>query len=130
MAVRALGTDRIGEWEEVVVGVFWRGIEAVYPGARGDWRAWRGHDDETPLREGIVATGDGSVGLTLKTNENGDVVKEGKHETASLGTQLALAYAIHKSFIFIRVPITAAVTPKVVKVLRSWGWNIGKRTKK
>jgi hypothetical protein len=42
-------------------------------------------------------------------------------------TQLALAYAIHKSFIFVRVPLTAAVTPKVVKVLRGWGWDIGKR---
>jgi hypothetical protein len=47
-----------------------------------------------------------------------------------LATQLALAYAIHKSFIFIRVPLTAAVTPKVVKVLRSWGWQIGKRSTK
>jgi hypothetical protein len=47
-----------------------------------------------------------------------------------LATQLALAYAIHKSFIFIRVPLTAAITPKVVKVLRSWGWQIGKKTKK
>jgi hypothetical protein len=45
-------------------------------------------------------------------------------------TQLALAYAIHKSFIFIRVPITAAVTPKVVKTLRGWGWDIGKRKPK
>ena len=42
-----------------------------------------------------------------------------------LATQLALAYAIHKSFIFIRVPLTAAILPKVVKVLRSWGYNIG-----
>lgn len=45
-------------------------------------------------------------------------------------TQLALAYAIHKSFIFIRVPLTAAITPKVVKTLRGWGWNIGKRRPK
>lgn len=45
-------------------------------------------------------------------------------------TQLALAYAIHKSFIFIRVPLTVAATPKVVKVLRSWGWDIGKRRPK
>jgi len=37
---------------------------------------------------------------------------------ASLGTQLALAYAIHKSFIFIRVPLTVALTPRLVKVLR------------
>ena len=47
-----------------------------------------------------------------------------------LATQLALAYAIHKSFIFIRVPLTVAITPKVVKVLRGWGWDIGKRTTK
>lgn len=46
-----------------------------------------------------------------------------------LWTELALAYAIHKSFIFIRVPLTAAVTPKVVKVLRGWGWDIGKKGK-
>jgi hypothetical protein len=26
--------------------------------------------------------------------------------------------------------MTAAVTPKVVKTLRGWGWNIGKRTPK
>ncbi|KAL8732250.1 MAG: hypothetical protein Q9181_004023 [Wetmoreana brouardii] len=53
-----------------------------------------------------------------------------KSEDASIWTQLALAYAIHKSFIFIRVPLTAAVTPKVVKVLRGWGWDIGKRRPK
>lgn len=45
-------------------------------------------------------------------------------------TQLALAYAVHKSFIFLRVPLTAAVTPKVVKTLRGWGWDIGKRRPK
>jgi hypothetical protein len=50
--------------------------------------------------------------------------------TVGIWTQLALAYAIHKSFIFIRVPLTAAVTPKVVKTLRGWGWDIGKRKPK
>lgn len=44
---------------------------------------------------------------------------------SGLATQLALAYAIHKSFIFIRVPLTAAILPKVVKILRSWGYQIG-----
>ncbi|KAI4216397.1 MAG: hypothetical protein LQ351_001407 [Letrouitia transgressa] len=39
-------------------------------------------------------------------------------------------YAIHKSFIFVRVPLTAAVTPKVVKTLRGWGWDVGKRKPK
>lgn len=56
----------------------------------------------------------------------------GANESCCLGiwTQLALAYAIHKSFIFIRVPLAVAVTPKVVKVLRGWGWDIGKRRPK
>lgn len=49
---------------------------------------------------------------------------------AAIWTQLALAYAIHKSFIFLRVPLTAAVTPKVVKILRRWGWDIGKKKPK
>lgn len=47
--------------------------------------------------------------------------------STGLATQLALAYAIHKSFIFVRVPLTAAILPKVVRVLRGWGWEIGKR---
>ncbi|KAE8452877.1 hypothetical protein EG329_013149 [Mollisiaceae sp. DMI_Dod_QoI] len=55
--------------------------------------------------------------------------EKNKHD-ASLATQLALAYAIHKSFIFIRVPLAAAITPKVVQILRGWGWDIGKRTTK
>jgi len=38
---------------------------------------------------------------------------------------LALAYAVHKSLIFLRVPLTAAVLPKVVQVLRRWGWQVG-----
>jgi hypothetical protein len=48
----------------------------------------------------------------------------------AIWTELALAYAIHKSFIFIRVPATAAVLPKVVKTLRKWGYDIGKRKPK
>lgn len=44
---------------------------------------------------------------------------------AGIWTQLLLAYGVHKSLIFFRIPLTAAVTPKVVKTLQSWGWNIG-----
>ena len=59
-----------------------------------------------------------------------DAEKASGKPDATIWTQLALAYAIHKSFIFIRVPLTAAVTPKVVKTLRGWGWNIGKMPKR
>ena len=61
---------------------------------------------------------DAAVGLAKLTYNQG------------IWTQLALAYAVHKSFIFLRVPLTAAVTPKVVKTLRGWGWDIGKRRPK
>ncbi|CAI5756823.1 unnamed protein product [Candida verbasci] len=40
-------------------------------------------------------------------------------------TEFAIAYGLHKSLIFIRLPITAAITPTIVKVLRSWGFKIG-----
>lgn len=45
----------------------------------------------------------------------------------AIWTQLGLAYIVHKSFIFVRVPLTAAVLPKVVKTLRGWGYDIGKK---
>jgi hypothetical protein len=48
----------------------------------------------------------------------------------AIWTQLGLAYLVHKSFIFLRVPLTAAVLPKVVRTLRSWGYNIGKKKPK
>lgn len=41
-------------------------------------------------------------------------------------TEFALAYGLHKSaLIFVRVPLTAALTPTVVKVLQRWGFRIG-----
>ena len=46
---------------------------------------------------------------------------------AAIWTQLTVAYVIHKSFIFVRVPLTAALLPKVVKTLRKWGYNVGKK---
>jgi len=69
-------------------------------------------------------------------NETEAQVREGaKHtdggkENASLWTQLVLAYAVHKSLIFFRVPLTAAVLPKVVKTLRGWGWDVGRKMPK
>ncbi|RMZ76756.1 hypothetical protein DV737_g4669, partial [Chaetothyriales sp. CBS 132003] len=88
LAVRTLGTDRIGHWEHVIVS--------------------RIDDAEQHVDHGY---------------KEAEAANRGSN--ASIWTQLALAYAIHKSFIFLRVPLTAAVTPKVVKTLRGWGWNIG-----
>ncbi|EGV59995.1 hypothetical protein CANTEDRAFT_111000 [Yamadazyma tenuis ATCC 10573] len=42
--------------------------------------------------------------------------------------EFAIAYTIHKSFIFIRLPLTAAITPPVVKLLRGWGFKLGSQS--
>ncbi|RDW62698.1 peptide alpha-N-acetyltransferase [Coleophoma crateriformis] len=124
LLVRTLGTDRIGHWEHVVVTQ----VKAIIPeSVKQTWHDWREsmkqaeHDvtGKEHINDGVEMAGWGVQEATEKNKRD-----------ASLATQLALAYAIHKSFIFIRVPITAAITPKVVKVLRGWGWDIGKRTTK
>ena len=79
------------------------------------------HRGKVPEKNGEDEDHRGALG------EVDDAQREAGKECASLWTELVLAYAIHKSFIFIRVPLTAAVTPKVVKVLRGWGYDIGKK---
>ncbi|KAI0997757.1 hypothetical protein K3495_g10432 [Podosphaera aphanis] len=91
------------------------------------YQAWRNRDKQIK----VDGTGELSVDGYIKANAlDIEEAEENKKKDASLATQLALAYAIHKSFIFIRVPITAAITPRIVKMLRNWGWDIGRRTTK
>ena len=119
-----LGTDRIGHYEEVVLEAFWKVVQVPFPNLGQKRKAEEGMSghgsDDATTREGHLGWS-GEVAEAEKTNAGAE---------ASIWTQLVLAYAIHKSFIFIRVPLTAAITPKVVKTLRSWGWNIGKRRPK
>lgn len=63
-----------------------------------------------------------------KEIEIGDDNSVGEVEKSStFWTEFAVAYAFHKSLIFIRLPIAAAITPAVVKQLTKWGIKIGKR---
>ncbi|PGG98321.1 hypothetical protein GX51_06883 [Blastomyces parvus] len=121
IAVRLLGVERIGHYEHVVVEGFKSIFGSVLPS----------------LGKQEVAGGPADAGVSGgaadgESYDHGVLEAEARNtgSEASLWTQLALAYAIHKSFIFIRVPLTAAVTPKVVKVLRRWGWDIGKKKPK
>ncbi|MCJ1451216.1 hypothetical protein MMC28_001552 [Mycoblastus sanguinarius] len=148
-AVRYLGTDRIGHYEHVILE--W--VRAMIPdGVRETWREMAARvgiggkgevegerdavtvggvaGEETRLEGYGAVTGEREFGVVGYDHGVKEAEKMNKSENASIWTQLALAYAIHKSFIFIRVPLTAAVTPKVVKVLRGWGWDIGKRKPK
>ncbi|EKV05279.1 Peptide alpha-N-acetyltransferase Nat2, putative [Penicillium digitatum] len=103
-AVRLLGVERIGYYEHAVIGFVKDKLKTLWPQTKGS----------------EAEDGQGQLAQAEERNQ----------EEASIWTQLVFAYAIHKSFIFIRVPLTAAVTPKVVKILRAWGWNIGKRKPK
>ncbi|KLJ12645.1 hypothetical protein EMPG_12318 [Blastomyces silverae] len=119
IAVRLLGVERIGHYEHVAVEWFKSIFGSVLPSL--------GKQEVAGLpADGEVGGADG------ESYDHGVLEAEARNagSEASLWTQLALAYAIHKSFIFIRVPLTAAVTPKVVKVLRRWGWDIGKKKPK
>ncbi|KKA28606.1 hypothetical protein TD95_003949 [Thielaviopsis punctulata] len=108
--VRVAGEERIGHLEHVVVSTVSKAIpESVKTGYHNLLAIFKKSD----------ATGSNSTEST-----------SGSSKGASLGTQLALAYAIHKSLIFIRVPLTAALTPKVVQILRGWGYQIGKNVVK
>ncbi|PYH97758.1 hypothetical protein BO71DRAFT_395884 [Aspergillus ellipticus CBS 707.79] len=110
-AVRLLGVERIGHYEHVF-------FESVKLAANSVWPGSENVGSESGESKDSVAQVDEESADTSQQQTGG--------EEASLWTQLALAYAIHKSFIFVRVPLTAAITPKVVRVLRHWGWDIVK----
>jgi hypothetical protein len=138
LAVRLLGTDRIGHYEEVVKDGFWNLVRMIFPDA-GTTSAEKNALEETAeatLREGSLDAGEVAA---VKARNGGDACKNARkplkfhHVTDSniaIWTQLGLAYLVHKSLIFFRVPLTAAVLPKVVKTLRKWGYNIGKKKPK
>lgn len=120
LAVRLLGTDRIGHYEEAVKDGFWNIVRLVIPdaGTTSDEKHARQETAEATVREGSLDAGEIAA---VKARNGGD---------ASIWTQLGLAYLVHKSLIFFRVPLTAAVLPKVVKTLRKWGYSIGKKKPK
>ena len=118
LAVRYFGTERIATVEEQIVRTvkrLWNGVQQ----AIGVQWSWEKAPAEAGLEESDQEARTGLMELQGSRAEG----KEGP----SLWTELVLAYAIHKSFIFIRVPLTAVVTPKVVQVLRKWGWKIGNK---
>ncbi|KAK3898530.1 hypothetical protein C8A05DRAFT_47179 [Staphylotrichum tortipilum] len=121
LLVRTVGTEKIAHLEDIVVSY----AKKVIPeGAQTWWREYRQAAKDVKRER----TGE-EVEAQILVHGVEEADQRTKQEGASLATQLALAYAIHKSFIFIRVPLTAAITPKVVKVLRGWGWQIGKKVK-
>jgi hypothetical protein len=135
LAVRLLGTDRIGHYEDVLKNAFWSVVRLAFPDAGKTSSAAAAAEDlaEATAREGNVGAAE------MAARSGADACKTPVHSAPwrlwltyhpAIWTQLGLAYIVHKSFIFVRVPLTAAVLPKVVKTLRKWGYDIGKRKPK
>jgi hypothetical protein len=136
LAVRALGTERIGQWEHNVVQYVKSIIAIPFPGLiddTGEGSAEPVDTIEASVREGTAAVDDQIVKARDSNASKWRMMARqvyGTNALVAVWTQLALAYAVHKSLIFFRVPLTAAVLPKVVKTLRGWGYNIGRKKPK
>ncbi|KAL5386474.1 hypothetical protein DPSP01_004199 [Paraphaeosphaeria sporulosa] len=106
LAVKYVGAERIDHVEHVVVGGAKDLIGRYFPNLFD-----KGGESDSEIEAAQAEQEEQSGGPTF-------------------WTKLGLVFLVHKSFIFIRVPLTAAVTPKVVKTLRGWGYDIGKRKPK
>lgn len=133
LAVRLLGTERIARAEHFVVENFWKAVGALgldmrqkdvvaVPAASGTAAGVQA-GEEMAEQTGVHAGHDNASMYKLQPELSGGHTDT---DRAGIWTQLLLAYGVHKSLIFFRVPLTAAVTPKIVKWLRARGWNIGK----
>ncbi|KAJ3365401.1 hypothetical protein GGF32_009259 [Allomyces javanicus] len=82
------------------------------------WGLWEFAVDQDDVDElhGLNHPDSEGEGATVPTTP----ATNGKNQ--SLLTTFLIAYAFHKLLLPIRVPITVAVTPAVVRYLRRWGW--------
>lgn len=69
------------------------------------------------------------VSVRKLVGANADSENTYVHKAATGGKSLfwaefGIAYIIHKSLIFIRVPITVAITPRIASKLGQWGFNV------
>lgn len=122
-AVHALGTERIGRYEDALLGTI---------------KAWTGYAGKSTVDQVESASEDMARQMQAdgrqqqKEGRQGQQQQqqqqqgEGRQGKASLWTEVVIAYGIHKAiFIFARVPITVAITPAIVKSLVRRGYKIG-----
>lgn len=115
-AVHQLGADRIGEYETALLDTI---------------ENWTGYHKETTEVENVMNDEVLSSTSSSSSSPQGTMVNTGggpvhKRKAASLWTEAAIAYGLHKAvLIFVRVPVTVAITPPIVKALAKRGWKIG-----
>lgn len=116
--VHQLGAERIGDYEDRFFN-----LVKHYTGWHKQSNSVQDAADsmvvDTANKLESIATPDQSGDLDDKKSSN-------QPKKGGLWTEAVIAYGIHKAlFIFIRVPITVAITPSIVKSLVKRGWKIG-----
>lgn len=105
--VHSMGQEQIEYYENKVKQTFGYGVS----------------DEELERRQEINKIHDGVENEGVPEQKNDSLFATIRNSFS--WTEFAIAYGIHKSFIFIRLPIAAAITPGIVKILRNWGFRIG-----
>lgn len=133
-AVKLFGPERIGKLEHAIIDGFWGLVEKVVPALK-DMRQEK--EAEVILDENSADSAARESGTVVAYTEavqhsnackiliDSRDVKRVLTVNAATWTLLLLAYGVHKSLFFIRIPITLAITPRIVKMLRARGWKIG-----
>lgn len=108
LLVHQLGATRIAAYEDSI----YRKI-----------RQWTGKEDTmTKIQQSsrdVINSAAETIDETFGTNYE-------EPRKSGIWTEAVIAYGIHKAlFIFIRVPVTVAITPSIVKTLVKRGWKIG-----
>ncbi|VBB82877.1 Conserved hypothetical protein [Yarrowia lipolytica] len=128
LGVHSVGLDKVVEWQ-------------VYLKELVGWKTTPKEELQEDNVEGSDIANTVTGALAMVTPDIGAAVEDQKVDeklpetsptesywfSKQMWAEFAVAYAIHKSLIFIRLPITAAITPSVVKILKRWGFNIGKK---
>ncbi|CAB4255082.1 similar to Saccharomyces cerevisiae YGR147C NAT2 Protein with an apparent role in acetylation of N-terminal methionine residues [Maudiozyma barnettii] len=58
-----------------------------------------------------------------KQRESGTHTKWGEFKQSTLLAEFLIAYGLHKSLVFVRIPVTAAVTPTMARLFQRWGFR-------
>ncbi|KAL8280750.1 hypothetical protein RQP46_006754 [Phenoliferia psychrophenolica] len=116
LLVSAVGADRVREAEDWVLDKLeWRrkdGEPGKIKKAVTDWKDNHGGGGHKEVKE------------VVHREEKGPRPEPTGY--SAIATTAVLAYAIHKTVLLpMRLGLTVAVTPKVVRVLQSWGWKVG-----
>ncbi|KAM0789404.1 hypothetical protein ACM66B_000231 [Microbotryomycetes sp. NB124-2] len=136
--IYAVGADRVREAEDWVLDTLgWRRKDGEPGKVKRAVEEWKEHHPRISRRpqapkdskprtrtpdDSAVATARGAA-ESHSSSSGGNAAKS---DYSAFATTAVLAYAIHKTLLLpVRVGITIAVTPRIVRVLQSWGWNVG-----